>query len=121
VQYRVHTDAVRDYLIPPELDARQVGMVYASEADVLNKALFAMTAEEWRSANPHAKGNLRDNATIEQLVVLSSLESQNALLIEQGLEQLQRLQILNTQARRQLQSLLTNPGMKPLAGGKLLP
>jgi len=117
----VHTDAVRDYLIPPELDARQVGMVYASEADVLNKALFAMTAAEWRGANPHAKGNLRDNATIEQLVVLSSLKSQNALLIEQGLEQLQRLQILNTQARRQLQSVLTNPGMKPLASGNLLP
>lgn len=83
VQYRVHTDAVKDHLIPPALTGKEIGYVYANEADLLNRALFGTTAAEWKRANPTAKGNLRDNATMEQLVVLSSLESQNALLIEQ--------------------------------------
>jgi len=119
-QYRVHTDAVKAHLIPPQLDSRQAGMVYASEADLLNKALFGMTAAEWQRANPHVKGNIRDGATIEQLVALSSLESQNALLIEQGISSAQRLRILNELARRQLQSLLSNPSLAPLVGGRLL-
>ncbi len=84
VQYRVHTDAVQQHLIPAQLTPKEAGFVYASEADVLNKALFGMTAAEWKRANPDAKGNLRDNATMEQLVVMSSIESQNALLIQQG-------------------------------------
>jgi hypothetical protein len=120
VQYRVHTDAVKDHLIPAELPAKDQGWVYASEADLLNKALFGQTAAEWRRANPEAKGNIRDNATMEQLVVMSSLESQNALLIQQQVPAYQRLQMLNTLARAQLQSLLSNPSMQPLRGGPLL-
>ena len=120
VQYRVHTDAVKEHLIPPQLSSKDAGFVYASEADVLNKALFGMTAAEWKRANPTAKGNLRDNATMEQLVVMSSLESQNALLIQQGMPQTQRLQMLNGLARAQLQSLLSNPSLPPLRGGPLL-
>jgi len=117
VQYRVHTDAVRRHLIPPQLDAKEAGVVYASEADVLNKALFGMTAAQWRHANPEAEGNLRDHATLEQLVVLSSLESQNALLIRQGVVQAKRLQMLNTLARAQLRSLLSNPSFPALLAG----
>lgn len=120
VQYRVHTDAVKEHLIPPQLSPKSIGFVYASEADVLNKALFGVTAAEWKRANPTAKGNLRDNATMEQLVVMSSLESQNALLIQQGMPQAQRLQMLNGLARAQLQSLLSNPSLPPLRGGPLL-
>ncbi|WP_028605546.1 KilA-N domain-containing protein [Ottowia thiooxydans] len=120
VQYRVHTDAVKEHLIPPQLSSKDAGFVYASEADVLNKALFGVTASEWKRANPDAKGNLRDNATMEQLVVMSSLESQNALLIQQRMPQAQRLQMLNGLARAQLQSLLSNPSLPPLRGGPLL-
>lgn len=79
VQYRVHTDAIQEHLVPAELSKVEAGYVYANEADLLNKALFGMTAKEWQAKNPGANGNMRDNATIEQLVVLSSLESQNAL------------------------------------------
>lgn len=120
VQYRVHTDAVKEHLIPPQLSPKEAGFVYASEADLLNKALFGMTALEWKRKNPDAKGNLRDNATMEQLVVLSSLESQNALMIQQRMDAAVRLQVLNAQARSQLQSLLTNPSLSPLRGGPLL-
>jgi len=120
VQYRVHTDAVKAHLIPPQLSARDAGFVYASEADVLNKALFGMTSAEWKRTNPHVRGNLRDNATMEQLVVLSSLESQNALLIQQGVPQDARLTLLNGLARAQMQSLLTNPSLPPLKSGPLL-
>lgn len=120
VQYRVHTDAVQQHLIPAKLTQKEAGFVYASEADLLNKALFGMTSSEWRKQNPEAKGNLRDAATIEQLVVLSSLESQNALLIEQKVPQGQRLQMLNMLARTQLQALLSNPSMPSLRGGGLL-
>jgi hypothetical protein len=120
LQYRVHTDAVKTHLIPPELSNKDASFVYASEADMLNKALFGMTAVEWKRANPGTKGNIRDGATLEQLVVLSSLESQNALLIQQGLAQATRLPILNIQARTQLASLLTNPSLQQLRGGALL-
>jgi hypothetical protein len=120
VQYRVHTDAVKEHLVPNVLSAKDAGFVYASEADLLNKALFGMTAAEWKKANPGAKGNLRDSATMEQLVVMSSLESQNALLIQQQVPQGQRLGFLNTLARAQLQSLLNNPSLPPLRGGPLL-
>ena len=120
MQYRVHTDAVKQHLIPPQLSGKDVGLIYASEADVLNKALFGMTAAEWRRANPDSKGNIRDGASMEQLVVLSSLESQNALLIQQGVAQAERLATLNQLARMQLQSLLNNPSLLPLRGGGLL-
>lgn len=120
VQYRVHTDAVKEHLIPEALPAKQVGFIYANEADLLNKALFGMTAAEWKRKNPDAKGNIRDSATMEQLVVLSSLESQNALLIQQKVADYQRLHMLNALARAQLQSLLTNPSLSPLRGGPLL-
>lgn len=116
----MHTDAVKANLIPPEMPPKEVGFVYASEADLLNKALFGMPATEWRKANPEAKGNIRDAATMEQLVVMSSLESQNALLVQQGMPGYQRLHLLNTLARAQLQSLLTNPSLTPLRGGSLL-
>ena len=120
VQYRVHTDAVKEHLIPAQLTGAQIGFVYANEADILNKALFGMTAKDWRTANPEAEGNIRDNATMEQLVVMSSLESQNALLIQQQMSQSDRLVMLNTLARSQLTSLLSNPSIKSLENKPLL-
>jgi acylphosphatase len=112
--YHIHTDAIKAHLIPPELDKRQEGIVYATEADLLNLALFGMTAKEWRASNPDKEGNLRDYATVEQLVVLASLESQNALLIQQGHSQTDRLHWLNQLARAQMQSLLNSPAVKKL-------
>lgn len=85
VNYRIHTDAIKENLIPKQLDNNQVSFIYADEADMLNMALFGKTAQQWRSENPTASGNIRDMATIEQLVVLSNLESINAMLIHQGL------------------------------------
>jgi hypothetical protein len=95
VNYRIHTDAIKENLIPPVLSSEQVNLVYADEADMLNMALFGMTARQWREANPGKEGNMRDHATLEQLVVLSNLESINAMLIGQGLSQPARLQQLN--------------------------
>jgi hypothetical protein len=114
VNYTIHTDAIKEQLIPPKLDGRQQSLVYASEADLLNVALFGITAAEWRSANPDAKGNVRDHATLEQLVVLSNLESINAVLIRQGLSQQDRLQQLNDIAITQMTSLLKNTSVKKL-------
>lgn len=119
-QYRVHTDAVKSYLIPHKVSKKQEGYIYASEADVLNVALFGKTAKEWKSKNPNIMGTQRDNATIEQLIVLASLESQNALLIEQGKNQKERLIMLNDLARRQMESLLTNPSVSKLSDKPLL-
>jgi hypothetical protein len=120
VQYRVHTDAVKAHLVPASLSSAQAGVVYASEADLLNKALFGLTAREWKAANPEQQGNIRDHATVEQLVVLSSLESQNALLIQQQMSAEKRLMTLNELARTQLTALLQNPSVKRLEGGSLL-
>lgn len=120
VQYRVHTDAVKAHLVPPQLSSQQAGYVYATEADILNQALFGCTAKQWKTSNPSAGGNLRDTATLEQLVVLSSLESQNALLIAQQMPAPQRLLLLNTLARTQLKSLLDNPSIKMLQAGPVL-
>jgi hypothetical protein len=106
INYRVHTDAIKDNLIPPTLTAAQKGFVYASEADLLNVALFGMTAVEWRNNNPGKDGNVRDHATLEQLVVLSNMESINALLIRQGLPQSERLVQLNATAITQMKSLV---------------
>ncbi|HMN06524.1 MAG TPA: KilA-N domain-containing protein [Flavobacteriales bacterium] len=114
VNYRIHTDAIKQHLVPPQLTKAQTNAVYASEADLLNMALFGTTAAQWRSANPKAEGNLRDHATLEQLVVLSNLESINAMLIHQGLPAPQRLAQLNAMAITQMRSLLNAPALKRL-------
>jgi hypothetical protein len=107
INYRIHTDAIKEQIIPKEVTRSQAAMVYASEADLLNVALFGMTAAEWRSANPDKDGNMRDHATLEQLVVLSNMESINALLIRQGLPQSERLIQLNNTAITQMKSLVS--------------
>lgn len=114
VNYHIHTDAIKENLIPKELSKLQTSFVYADEADLLNVALFGMTAKQWRDANPKAKGNIRDAATLEQLVVLSNLESINAVLIHQGLQQAERLQQLNKIAITQMKSLVQNSSLKKL-------
>ncbi len=116
VNYRIHTDAIKKNLIPEELTQNQINMVYASEADMLNMALFGKIAQKWRDENPDADGNMRDYASIEQLVVLSNLESINAVLIHQGLTQSQRLQQLNDIAISQMKSLTQNTQVKKLKG-----
>lgn len=113
VNYRIHTDAVKEHLIPPLLSIPS-NMIYADEADVLNIALFGMTALEWRERNPEKEGSVRDHSTIEQLVVLSNLESLNAEFIREGLEQRVRLQKLNEIAIYQMKSLLSNRTVKKL-------
>lgn len=105
LNYRVHTDAVKAYLIPPELTPAQVSFAYASEADLLNTVLFGKTAREWREENPDAKGNIRDNATIYQLLVLSNMESYNAVLINQGKSQKERMKLLHELAVQQMTTL----------------
>jgi hypothetical protein len=114
VNYHIHTDAIKENLIPKELSKLQTAFVYADEADMLNVALFGLTAKQWREANPKAEGNIRDAANIEQLVVLSNLESINAVLIHQGLQQNERLQQLNKIAIAQMKSLLQSSSMKKL-------
>jgi hypothetical protein len=116
VNYRIHTDAIKEHLVPPLLTKAQTNAIYASEADLLNMALFGTTAVAWRTANPKADGNIRDSATLEQLVVLSNLESINAMLIHQGLPAPQRLAQLNAMAIAQMRSLLNAPGLKRLGG-----
>src|SRR5699024_5175395 len=106
VNYQIHTDAIKANLIPKEITNQQAGFVYASEADLLNVALFGITAKEWRESNPDKKGNMRDYATLDQLVVLSNMESINALLIQQGLPQKERLIQLNQVAITQMKSLI---------------
>ncbi|ADL54299.1 KilA-N domain-containing protein [Gallionella capsiferriformans] len=115
VNYKTHTDAIKERLIPSRLTKAQTGIIYASEADLLNVALFGLTAVQWRQANTDVPGNMRDVATLEQLVVLSNLESINAVLIHQGLEPSERLTQLNNIAISQMQSLLGNRMVKKLA------
>ena len=114
INYRIHTDAIKERLIPPQLTKAQIVTVYASEADLLNVALFGMTAAQWRQANPQLPGNMRDVATLEQLVVLSNLESINAVLIHQGLIAPERLTQLNAIAISQMRSLLGATSVKLL-------
>ncbi len=114
VNYHIHTDAIKENLIPKELSKTQVSFVYANEADLLNVALFGITAKQWRDTNPDAIGNIRDEATIEQLVVLSNLESINAVLIHQGKAQPERLLQLNTIAITQMRSLFNSKQIKKL-------
>lgn len=118
--YVIHTDAIKEHLIPPTLPQQQVGIIYASEADVLNKALFGMTAKEWRQQNQDKKGNIRDDATIQQLVVLANLEAINATMIHQGIPQSGRLVALNQIAQTQMRSLLASPTLKGLETPPLL-
>ena len=114
VNYRIHTDAIKEHLIPKMLSKQQLQFVYSSEADILNMALFGQTAAIWRNENPGKEGNIRDHATLEQLVALANLQSLNALFIQQGLKAPERMKILNQQAIRQMKSLLNNPGMNKL-------
>ena len=111
--YKIHTDAIKENLIPPTLSKKEISYIYASEADIINKALFGQTAKEWRENNPKAKGNIRDTATIEQLIVLSNLETMNAQYIKEGLSQIERLFKLNAIAVYQMNSILTN-GVKSI-------
>ena len=114
--YRIHTDAIKENLIPPELPRAQQGYVYADEADVLNMALFGKTAKQWRMENPDASGNIRDNATIEQLIVLTNLENANALMIQQGISQDQRLHSLRSIAVQQLRTFTGSKSAQELNG-----
>jgi len=114
INYRIHTDAIKENLIPNELSKAQISFVYANEADLLNVALFGITAKQWRDANPKVEGNIRDQATIEQLVVLSNLESIHSVLINQGMKQPERLIQLNQIAIRQMKSLVENSSIKKL-------
>ena len=114
INYRIHTDAIKEELIPPAITRQQSSIIYASEADVLNMALSGKTAATWRTSNKTKEGNIRDHATLEQLVVLTNLESINAVLIRQGLPQPERLQKLNEIAISQMKSLLNSTGMKKL-------
>ena len=114
INYKIHTDAIKENLIPKELQKNQITFVYANEADLLNVALFGITAKEWRETNPDADGNIRDLATIEQLVVLSNMESINSVLIHQGLDQKERLLQLNKMAITQMNSLVGNKNIKKL-------
>jgi hypothetical protein len=114
LNYRIHTDAIKAHLIPAAITPEQARFTYASEADVLNMALFGQTAKQWRDANPANKGNMRDDADVTQLLVLANLESLNAEFIHMALPQAERLLKLNQNAIRQLQSLTVHLGMRPL-------
>ena len=118
LNYRIHTDAIKENLIPAELTAKQTAIVYANEADVLNMALFGMTAREWSAAHPDLKGNMRDYADIAQLICLANLESLNAVLIEEKLPQPQRLERLNQVAIKQMRILTEEKRSKLLGGGQ---
>ena len=110
LNYKIHTEAVKTYLITKELSKYHQSITYASEADVLNVALFGMTAKEWREQNPDLKGNLRDYASIPQLLVLANMESYNAILIKQGIPQPERLLLLNKMAIEQLKVIENHQG-----------
>jgi len=114
INYRIHTDAIRETLIPPAITKQQAALLYANEADLLNVALFGKTARQWREAHSAIEGNIRDHATLEQLVVLTNLESLNSVLIRQGLSQPERLQRLNEIAISQMRTLLTANNVKRL-------
>jgi len=118
INYRIHTDAIKENLVPPELNKSQISHIYATEADILNMALFGTTAAMWRDANPDKKGNIRDYADVSQLVCLSNLENLNALFINEGLSQKVRLERLNQIAIQQMRILTGYSGMKRLSGSE---
>ncbi len=113
--YKLHTDAIKNNLIPDDLPKNEIGFIYADEADILNLALFGKTAKQWRIENPSLKGNMRDYATVEQLIIIINLENANALFIEQGLTQYERLIKLRELALKQLTSLINNKSISELA------
>jgi hypothetical protein len=122
LNYRIHTDAIKGNLIPPELTPAQISYTYASEADLLNVALFGQTAKQWRDANPaDKKGNMRDEANLNQLLVLANMESYNAVLIEQGKGQAERLVLLRELAVRQMKTLasISMDNLPQLTGGDI--
>jgi hypothetical protein len=116
INYRIHTDAIKENLIPPELSKSQITYIYASEADILNMALFGLTAAQWRETNPDKKGNIRDYADVSQLVCLANLENLNALFIQEGLSQEIRLERLNKIAIQQMRILTSDSGVRRLDG-----
>jgi hypothetical protein len=118
LNYRIHTDAIKEHLIPPEITSAQASITYANEADVLNVSLFGQTAKQWRDANPTLEGNMRDHASVEQLLVLANIESMNAEFIHMGLKQGERLKRLNQIAIRQMQTLATHTNVVRLPPGK---
>ena len=117
LNYRIHTDAIKSHIIPPLIDRKREGFIYANEADVLNVALFGKTAKQWRDENPEQKGNIREYANLEQLLVLANIESMNAEFIRMGLPQPERLRKLNQIAITQLQSLTGNANIRKLNQG----
>lgn len=119
LNYRIHTDAIKDNLIPPELTSEQISYKYANEADLLNAALFGKTAKQWRDINPGKKGNMRDEANLNQLLVLANMESYNAILIEQDKAMSERLVLLREFAIKQMKTLamVSMDGLKQLPGG----
>ncbi len=112
--YHIHTDAIKRHLIPEEVTPAQSNIIYAEEADVLNVAMFGMTARQWREANPNLNGNIRDYATINELICLSNMENINSVLIDEGMSQGERLIKLNQIAIRQMQVLADNDGQRLL-------
>ena len=120
LNYRIHTDAIKDNLIPPELTPDQISYKYANEADLLNVALFGMTAKQWREKNTDKKGNIRDDATLNQLLVLANMESYNAILIEQGKAMSERLVLLRELVLKQMATLsaVSMEAIKRLPGGE---
>lgn len=112
INYRIHTDAIKEFLIPAELTKQQMSVVYANEADVLNMALFGITAKQWREANPDKEGNIRDYAGINELICLSNMENINALFIEEGMAQAERLKKLNQIAIHQMSVLNEDPAYR---------
>jgi len=119
LNYRIHTDAIKDYLIPPELTSEQISYKYANEADMMNVVLFGKTAKQWRDANPGKKGNIRDDANLNQLLVLANMESYNAILIGQGKTMSERIVLLRELAVKQMETLsqVNMDGLKQLPGG----
>ena len=117
INYRIHTDAIKENLIPPELTSSQTNLIYASEADVLNMALFGMTAKDWRDSHPGDKGNIRDYADVSQLVCLSNLENLNALFIQGKMPQDERLRRLNQVAIHQMKLLTQDSRIRQLGAG----
>ena len=120
LNYRIHTDAIKDNLIPPVLTQEQISYRYASEADMLNVAVFGMTAKQWCENTPDKKGNIRDHANLNQLLVLANMESYNAILIEQGMEMSERLVLIRQHAVKQIQTLaqVSIDNLPKIAGDK---
>jgi hypothetical protein len=114
INYRIHTDAIRENLIPQIISKQRISAIYAGEADLLNVALFGKTAAEFQKENPNQTGNLRDNASLEQLVVMTNLESINSIFIKQSLPQGERLKNLNKIAISQMKSLLGSVHLKEI-------